>query len=78
MEGVSMDEFEHVVAGRRMNISLFDFKLRACRHLEDEQAKANPDNALIAVLCEGVRLAREQEDSMRRGIPNSGSDEHRT
>lgn len=68
-----MDEFQHVVAGQRMNITLFDFKLRACRHLEDEQAKTNPDNALIALLCEGVRLARECETDLRRPIPTPAS-----
>lgn len=39
--------------------SLGYFERRCLVHMEDEQEKPNPDNALIAVLCDAVRLARE-------------------
>jgi hypothetical protein len=46
------------VAGR-MQITFAQFELR-CQHLiQEEQAKAFPDNALIGVLCDAVRLKRE-------------------
>lgn len=48
-----------LVAGERMERPIYAFVL-ACDHLlADEQAKPNPDNALIAVLCDAVRLTRE-------------------
>ncbi len=46
------------VAGR-MDRSIADF-IRACSvHLVEQQENISPDNALIAVLCDAVRLARE-------------------
>lgn len=48
-----------LVAGDVMTRPIYEF-VRACEHLlADEQQKANPDNALIAVLCDAVRLSRE-------------------
>lgn len=47
------------VAGVGPAGTLADFE-RACRVcIRDEQAKPNPDNHLIAVLCDAVRLKRE-------------------
>lgn len=57
------DEFEGLVAGRVCLVTLGDFKLRAARIIEDEQAKASPDNALIDFACNAVRLAREYGDA---------------
>ena len=40
---------------------------RACLVLiKDEQEKINPDNALIAALCDSVRMGREYCDSVQR------------
>ncbi len=48
-----------IVAGERMDRSIADF-VRACEvTIEDEQSKPAPDTALIALLCDAVRLTRE-------------------
>jgi len=39
--------------------TLANFILRCEVQLADEQAKASPDNALVALLCDAVRMARE-------------------
>lgn len=53
------DGLEHLVEGVYMERSLADFA-RACGVLiEDEQTKLSPDTALIALLCDAVRLTRE-------------------
>lgn len=47
------------VAGDVCLRPLADFG-RACEvHIDEEQRRPNPDNALIALLCDGVRLSRE-------------------
>lgn len=46
------------VAGR-FDRTLADFERSCLVHLDEEQRRANPDNALIAVLCDAVKLARE-------------------
>lgn len=46
------------VAGR-FDRTLVDFERSCLVHLDEEQRRANPDNALIAVLCDSVRLGRE-------------------
>lgn len=47
-----------------MDCSLIEFARRVRRCIEDEQKKVNPDNYLIAVLCDAGRLA--YEDARRR------------
>lgn len=49
------------VAGDSLPVPLWQFEQRANVLLSDEQAKANPDNALIGFICDAVRLARENE-----------------
>lgn len=50
------------VAGRMEKT--IDAHVRACEvHLADEQAKPLPDSALIAVLCDSIRMAREYVES---------------
>jgi hypothetical protein len=39
--------------------SLADFERSCLVHIEEEQQRPNPDNSLIAVLCDAVRLTRE-------------------
>lgn len=51
------------VAGR-MECSGAEFERRCLVLIEQEQGKALPDNGLIAVLCDGVRLAREYSQAM--------------
>jgi hypothetical protein len=48
------------VGGDRLERTLADFERACLVCLDDEQRRPNPDNALIAVLCDAVRLAREQ------------------
>lgn len=57
------------VAGRTLTRTLAAFYLACDRLLADEQAKVAPDNTLIAVLCDAVRLGRENEDLGRMAIP---------
>lgn len=48
-----------LVAGVYMDRSIVDFQ-RSCEvHIAEEQRKPNPDNALIALLCDAVRCSRE-------------------
>lgn len=47
-------------------LNLSDLEYRARVHLQEEQGKPLPDNALIALLCDTVRLCREQADLMGR------------
>ena len=47
------------VAGR-FNRTLADFERSCLISIGDEQLRTNPDNYLIGVLCDAVRLAREQ------------------
>lgn len=48
-----------VVGGDRLMTSLDDFEHRCLVHLREEQLRVSPDNGLIALLCDAVRLARE-------------------
>jgi hypothetical protein len=44
-----------------------DFERRCLVYLAEEQDKLSPDNGLIALLCDGVRLAREYSAAMQSG-----------
>jgi hypothetical protein len=44
-----------------------DFEHRCMVYLAEEQDKLSPDNGLIALLCDGVRLAREYSSAMQSG-----------
>lgn len=48
------------VGGSIMEWSLEDFAHKCRFYLGEEQEKPSPDNGLVAVLCNAVRLAREQ------------------
>lgn len=51
-----------LVVGKYMDRSLGDFR-RACEtRIAWEQCQHAPDTALIALLCDAVRLAREAAD----------------
>lgn len=50
--------------GRHLTTSLTDLELRARTYLEKEQGKSPPDSALIALLCDTVRVCREYADMM--------------
>jgi len=60
-----MDERLPVVAGRRMLMSHAHFERSCILALRDEQEKVAPDNNLINLLCEAVRLSREACDEVR-------------
>jgi hypothetical protein len=53
------DETLPAVAGDALTVTLDQFERSARVLLRDEQDKALPDNALLAVLCDAVRLGRE-------------------
>ncbi len=59
------------VAGRRLSTSIADLENRCLVHLAEEQEKLMPDNALIAVLCDAVRLGREYADEMTGKVAES-------
>lgn len=52
------------IAGRSLGCSLNEFERRCKAWLATEQEKPLPDNALIALLCDAVRLGREYGDAM--------------
>ena len=49
----------------RMDCSLNDLARRIRFYIEQEQRKINPDNGLIAVLCDAARMGWEFADSAR-------------
>ncbi len=51
------------VSGRLCSYSNEEMEGRLCHQIGEEQAVILPDNALIDVLCEAVRMAREYSDS---------------
>ena len=53
------------VGGRRLPCTLAHFERRCRVLLKLEQEKVAPDAALISVLCDAVRLAREHIDAMK-------------
>lgn len=58
-----------LIGGDTLPTTLAQFELRALRLLQDEQSKPNPDNALVAFLCDAVRLARENERMAKSPLP---------
>lgn len=48
-----------------MQCSLGDFARRLAVAIREEQAKPNPDNALIALLCDAARLGDEHLTLLR-------------
>jgi hypothetical protein len=62
------------VAGDSLPTTLAQFELRAKHYLADEQEKISPDSALIGLLCDAVRLARENERMGKAPIPSAGMD----
>lgn len=46
--------------------------------LAEEQEKLNPNNALISVLCEAIRLSREHCDVMTQGGKSLPRVRHKT
>lgn len=48
-----------VVSGNRLSTSLADFERSCLVQIAEEQQQSLPNNALINVLCEAVRLSRE-------------------
>lgn len=60
------------VAGRRLTTSHVDFERSCAVLIETEQSKPLPDNALIGVLCDAIRLSRERCDAMAKPIESNG------
>ena len=62
-----IDELAGIVAlPDRMSCSLMQFAHRIKLQIKEEASKLNPDNALIAVLCDAARLGWEQIEYMGR------------
>lgn len=62
------------VGGRRIATSNAEFERKCLVMLGEEQKKLSPDNALIDLLCESVRIAREYSDAMNDGNPFTEAD----
>lgn len=60
------------VGGRRLEISLAEFERSCIARIRECLEWTNPDTRLIEVLCNAVRLAREQADMMG-GLRDDGS-----
>jgi hypothetical protein len=54
-----------IVGGSYMTMTGAEYLKRAKRLIEEEQMKPNPYNALIAFLCEAVRLWRETDKGVK-------------
>lgn len=54
-----------LVAGDIMERSLHEFVRGCCVYIQSQQMQPSPDNTLISLLCDGVRLARESENHLR-------------
>ena len=70
-----LDELERLravpratVSGEHLPLSLNEFRGRCELHITEEQEKPAPDNYLIGLLCDGIRLARENEHMARRHL----------
>lgn len=61
------------VGGRRVRTSNAEFERKCLVMLGEEQKKPSPDSALVDLLCEAVRLAREYSDAMNDSrVPSEG------
>lgn len=56
------------VGGRRMPCSNAEFEHRCLAALYREQGKIDPDNVIVALLCDAVRCVREYSDAMQSSI----------
>lgn len=54
-----------LVGGRRIYCTNAMFERRCLIYLNWEQRKIAPDNGLVALLCDAVRLVREYNDMMQ-------------
>lgn len=63
------------VGGRRLDCSNSFFEQRCRVYLSQEQEKVAPDNGLIAILCDSVRLAREYADYVKDHVGSRVPDE---
>jgi hypothetical protein len=56
---MSLDEYEELVLGHHLPMSIGQFKRQAAVLIQSEQDQANPDNGLIEFAANAIRLARE-------------------
>ncbi len=61
-----------LVVGDIMERSLHDFVRGLCVYIQNEQMQPSPDNTLISLLCDGVRLAREANTHLRQIVNEMG------
>lgn len=64
------------VSGRTCLKSMGDHELACLALIVDEQERANPNTALIATLCDSVRLTREFVDHQQSSILNGKPEPH--
>lgn len=55
-----------------MEMSLHDFVRGCCAYIQNQQAQRSPDNTLVELLSEGVRLAREHDKLFREMLIRDG------
>lgn len=58
------DAADSLVAGRILNRTINDFIASCAAQIAQCCAEPAPDNALVSLLCDAVRLAREYGDAM--------------
>ena len=51
-----------LVAGERIATTILEFQEKCAVRIEREQRETNPETALIALLCEAIRLGREHTE----------------
>jgi hypothetical protein len=56
-------ELSGVVVLTRMDRSLTDYATAIKYYIEEEQTKINPDNGLLALLCDAARVGKELIDT---------------
>lgn len=70
------------VADRRSERPIADLERDALVLIDEEQRSVNPNNALISVLCDTVRMCREYLDTVQANlhshpVQGDGEDEER-
>lgn len=63
VDSLVMDDLPNVAG--RMQCSNLEFERRCRLYLQREFERVDGDSVLYAILCDGVRLAREYSDAMQ-------------
>gem|GEM_PF-4593649 len=60
---LARDDYEGVVLGDHLPMPIGQFKRQAAVIIEEEQAKPNPDSALIEFACNAMRMEQCDPDT---------------